>query len=244
MATNIVAVYRKWYSKELMLPDVFGILINPLYKIRKDLSDNIEEFSKGVKGNLLDFGCGSMPYKKYFNVKSYVGLDLEKSGFENEYKRADVFYDGKNIPFKDGYFDSVFCSEVLEHVFNPNEVVVEINRVLKKRGKLLITVPFVWDEHEVPYDYARYSSYGLRYLIEINGFKLLKSKKLGNYVDTLSQMWCVYLYKHLYTKNFVLNAIVQFLVISPFMLLGLCLGKILPVNKDFYNNNIMLFEKI
>ena len=59
------------------------------------------------------------------------------------------------------------CNQVLEHVFNPDDFVREIARVLKPGGALLLTVPFVWNEHEQPYDYARYSSFGLRAFLYI-----------------------------------------------------------------------------
>jgi SAM-dependent methyltransferase len=68
---------------------------------------------------------------------------------------------------------------VLEHVFNPDDFLNEVNRVLKPSGKLLLTVPFVWDEHEQPYDYARYSSFGLRSLLEKHGFSIVKHEKVG-----------------------------------------------------------------
>ena len=67
-------------------------------------------------------------------------------------KHADRSYDGKTFPFSDGEFDAVLTSEVLEHVFNPDEFLSEINRVLRDDGVLLLTVPFVWDEHEQPFD--------------------------------------------------------------------------------------------
>ena len=73
----------------------------------------------------------------------------------------------------------MLCNQVLEHVFNPDEFLLKINRVLKNDGKLLLTVPFVWDEHEQPFDYARYSSFGLKALIEKMVLKLLFTKNLA-----------------------------------------------------------------
>ena len=64
----------------------------------------------------------------------------------------------------------------------------EINRVCKLNGQLLITVPFVWDEHEVPYDYGRYTSYGLKHVLEIHGFEVIHLDKSTSYVETVFQM--------------------------------------------------------
>ena len=98
----------------------------------------------------MDFGCGTKPYRTFFQVEEYVGVDFENPGHPHDNEQIDIFYDGKNIPLPDGYFDSVLSSEVFEHVFNIDEVLAEINRVMKSDGKLLITCPFAWNEHEVP----------------------------------------------------------------------------------------------
>ena len=72
----------------------------------------------------------------------------------------------------------MLCNQVLEHVFNPQEFLGELGRVLARGGRLLLTVPFVWDEHEQPFDYARYSSFGLKALLEQHGFRVLQHRKL------------------------------------------------------------------
>jgi SAM-dependent methyltransferase len=134
-------------------PGLLGLLVNPFYFARKGLHQHIVALAPSVHGRLLDVGCGSKPYQKYFAALEYIGLDMQGRN-----KHADRFYDGKTFPFSDGEFDAVLTSEVLEHVFNPDEFLSEINRVLRNGGVLLLTVPFVWDEHEQPFDYARYSS--------------------------------------------------------------------------------------
>jgi len=92
---------------------------------------------------------------------SYIGVDLEATGHDHSNSKIDVLYDGKVLPFKDGQFDAVVSFEVLEHVFNLSEVMREINRVTTDSGYLLISVPFAWLEHEIPYDFARYTSFGI-----------------------------------------------------------------------------------
>src|SRR3546814_1285445 len=86
---------------------------------------------------------------------------------------ADYFYYLKKFPFESDIFNSVLCNQVLEHVFNPDDFLQEIHRVLREGGMLLLTVSFVRDEHEQPSDYARYSTYGLKSLLERNGFTVL-----------------------------------------------------------------------
>ena len=131
--------------------EFIGFFINPFFIIRRGLYKGIRENAPFLSGKLLDFGCGKKPYKDLFNVDEYIGLDIEVSGHSHKNEVIDVYYNGKEIPFEKNHFDSIFSSEVFEHVFNIDKVLKEINRVCKPNGHLLITVPFVWDEHEIPY---------------------------------------------------------------------------------------------
>jgi hypothetical protein len=63
-------------------------------------------------------------------------------------------------------------SEVFEHVFNLDQLLQEINGVLSSGGKPAFTCPFVWEEHEQPYDFERYSSFALKHIVEKMGLEL------------------------------------------------------------------------
>lgn len=195
-------------------------------------------------GKLLDVGCGSKPYEELFKVEEYIGIDIKASGHNHATSKVDKFYDGKNIPFADKYFDNVFSSEFLEHVFNINELLREINRVLKHGGRLCFTCPFVWDEHEKPYDYARYTSFAVEKLLSENGFILVKLKKSTGYIETVMQMLSAYIYQHVLPKNGCFRLIMTPLLVAPVNILGKILSKILPKNEDFYHNNIALAIKL
>lgn len=140
-------------------------------------------------------------------------------------------------------FDSVVTNQVLEHVFNPDEFISEINRVLKINGKLLLTVPFIWDEHEQPYDFARYSSFGLKALLEKNGFEILELRKSVNDYRVLVQLFNAYIYK-ITRRNIFIKNLALILVIAPVTIFGILISKILPKNNDLYLDNIVLAEKI
>ena len=93
------------------------------------------------KGKVLDVGCGTKPYESMIPHTEYVGLEFDAP--ENRAsKKADIFYDGLYFPLKDSGFDSILTTQVLEHVFEPEIFVAELNRVLKTNGKILLTVPF------------------------------------------------------------------------------------------------------
>ena len=215
------------------------------YIIRTGLYNKVNEHQQLLAGRLLDFGCGSKPYKPLFkNVTEYIGVDYQSEGHSHVTESIDFFYDGKTLPFPDNSFDSVFSSEVLEHIFNPEEIFKEINRVMKPGGKILITCPFVWNEHEVPVDYARYTRFALQHLFEKNNFKIIKVDKAGDFLSVLHQLRIIYFSETFLPKlPIFLQKWSKAIVI---LWLNVWLGfkrKIFPTSMDLYLNNIVIAEK-
>lgn len=121
-------------------------------------------------GRVLDVGCGSTRLKRLLPSDcTYAGIDFY--GTAADYK-TDI--SKEHYPFENESFDFVICNAVLEHVENPDFVVSEIWRVLKKGGKAYISVPFLQPYHPDPEDYRRLTPGGLIHLLERRGFKLLK----------------------------------------------------------------------
>jgi SAM-dependent methyltransferase len=234
---------KTWIKVQSFQPGFLALFINPFYLIRRGLYREIRITAPALNGILLDFGCGRKPYKNLFKVDQYIGVDIEQSGHSHELSEVDVYYDGKTIPFPDGHFDSVFCSEVFEHVFELDRILSEINRVMKKNGKMLFTVPFVWNDHEIPYDFGRYTTFGISYLMEKHGFKVIEINKSTNFVQTIVQLWILYIFHVTKTKNKILNLIINVVLISPFTIVGLIFSGILPRRMDLYHNSIVLIEK-
>lgn len=220
-----------------------SIFFNSYYIIRKRLIDSIKNNSHFLTGKVLDFGCGNKPYEKLINSKEYVGVDILNSGHDNSEKKADVYYDGKTLPFGDEEFDSIISSEVFEHVFNLDEVLKELNRVLKTNGNILITIPFVWELHEKPFDFARYTTYGIENILEKNNFKVIKSVRTTNYIETITQLKAVYISKIIFGSNGKINGIKNLVFIFPIILSGSILSKLLPKNFDLYHNNVLIAKK-
>lgn len=233
---------KAFIEKQNFNPGFVGLIVNPFYIARKGLSEKIKALSGEINGRILDVGCGTKPYLSFFNYREYIGLEFN-TGIDSEKKEADYYYDGKTFPFENESFDSIICSQVLEHIFEPKEFLNEINRVLKPNGKILLTIPFVWDEHEQPFDFARYSSYGLIYLFEQSGFKVLKQDKSISNIAVIFQLLSGYFYKISHRKK-TLKWLFTLIIIFPLNLLGMILGKILPNNYDLYLDNIILAQKI
>lgn len=230
------------YMKAQFEPHVLGLLVNPFYFARKGLYEHMAVLAPSIKGKTLDVGCGQKPYEHLCSSSEYIGLEID-SPENRKNKKADYFYDGTTFPFADGEFDSAIMNEVLEHVFNPDVFLAEVNRVLKPNGVLLLTVPFVWDEHEQPYDYARYSSFGLRHLLEKHGFAVRRHKKSVSDVRALFQLVNAYIYKKTVTESGYLNLFSTLLLMAPINILGELLFRLLPRNADLYLDNIVLAAK-
>lgn len=238
-------IIKKIYIKESFYPSWFlGIWINPTFIVRRGILKGIKKIcSKFIGGKLLDIGCGSKPYEELFTVNEYIGIDVEVSGHNHSLSKIDKFYDGATIPYNENEFDWVFSSEVFEHVFNLDELLKEINRVLIKGGKLAFTCPFVWEEHEQPYDFARYTSFGLKSLIKKHGFVVETHIKSTKSFETIMQVFASYIYQNLPKNRYLISLLVPFLV-SPFNIVGSLFGKILPNNGNFYHTNIIIARKL
>jgi len=239
-----VNMIKEIIQKEKFHPRIIAFFINYNFLIRKSLRKSIAANADILRGSMLDFGCGTKPYKNLFkNVDEYIGVDYKIEGREETQKNVDVFYDGKNIPFEDNRFDTMLCTEVLEHVFNIDELLQEFNRVLKKGGKLLITTPFMWEEHEMPYDFARYTTPALKHLYTKHGFIVQANFKTGNYVEVIFQFSLNYL-KNIFPKNKYFKVLLLLPFIFLFNFLGLFLGFMLPKEKTAYFNNVFILEKV
>jgi SAM-dependent methyltransferase len=234
--------FLSFLKKQSFQPSRLSILFHPFYFIRRDLYKHIRRQVPVLSGKLLDFGCGRKPYQNLFSVNSYTGVDVENTGHNHSLSKVDVYYDGKHLPFGDASFDALFCSEVLEHVFNPDEILPEIRRVLKQGSQVLITTPFCWNEHEVPFDYARYSSFGMIHLLEKNGFRVKKLIKSGHFSVVYFQLGALYFYE-IFKKYGTAGKVLAQLFITPINLIGTMISAILPRNRSLYFNNVIIAEK-
>jgi SAM-dependent methyltransferase len=128
-------------------------------------------------------------------------------------------------------------------VFNLEQVLSEISRGLKTDGHILITTPFCWGEHEQPHDFARYTSFGMKSILERSGFRVLSISKTNNSFLAMSQMLISYISNHALPKGRVLGFFSQLVVVFPLSLLTVVLNKVLPQRYESFSNLVVLAEK-
>jgi SAM-dependent methyltransferase len=147
------------------------------------LRQQITRFAGVLTGKVLDVGCGG--YKRYhplFPAAEFVTLDFDDK------HHPDLVGSAEAMPLPDGSVDGILCTQVLEHVPHPATVIGECMRVLRPGGKALLTVP-QWNElHEEPYDFFRYTCFGLETLSRDAGFEILATDQRGKYHSCLCQM--------------------------------------------------------
>jgi SAM-dependent methyltransferase len=136
-------------------------LLSPGYLANRTLQRDLAGPAASLEGRLLDLGCGNSPYRPLLRaISHYVAYDV--SALDS---KPEVIGQGTALPFETGSFDSVLSTQVLEHVPDPGRMIAEIARVLKPGGRLLLSAPQTWRLHEQPYDYYRYTRYGLQHLL-------------------------------------------------------------------------------
>jgi SAM-dependent methyltransferase len=134
---------------------------------------------------VLDVGAGDAPYRELFDAQRYMTLDHSETPHTG---RVDIMGAADSIPVDDASFDAVVCTQVLEHVAEPERALAEFFRVLVPGGLLLATVPFVWEEHELPHDYFRYTSQGIHHLVCRAGFVEVEVRPRTDCFTTIAQL--------------------------------------------------------
>lgn len=96
-----------------------------------------------LEGLLLDVGCNDCSITKFLpsNGCDYLGVDLSMSALEEGKPHGRVQCDACSIPLTNGTVDILVCSEIIEHLEEPHRMLKEIERVLKPKGKLVISTP-------------------------------------------------------------------------------------------------------
>lgn len=132
------------------------------------LTADIARLGPHLRGRLLDVGCGNARYREFFaQAERYIGYDLDTAA-----AKPAVCGAADRLPFREACADSVVFTQVLEHVPHPDGALREIWRVLRPGGQLLLSAPQQWRIHEAPYDFWRFTRFGLTRLLHDAGFEI------------------------------------------------------------------------
>jgi len=186
------------------------------YRRFRHYLDLVERYKK--KGRILDFGCACGFFMELARGNGWEPYGLDISSYASDYGKNIL---GLNIStgfleearFQERFFDAVTLWDILEHLSNPREGLEEVNRILKNKGYIFITVPNMdswirklmgkrWfgfnkiDEH-----LFYFSPRTMRLLLEKTGFECLKiekvpwrsnvrflAEKLGRYSNILQKL--------------------------------------------------------
>lgn len=237
MQRKIIELFRKFKAPCAFRPRWFDILFNPYFIARYYLYKKVKKFSSqyndnssdyGQRKKILDVGCGTKPYSVLFQKHDYIGIDIKGDSHINTPATVDKFFDGKNIPFDNNEFDLVIFTQVFEHVEYPEKLIKEIHRVLKNEGVLFLTMPFVWNEHEIPHDFRRFTTFGHKQILKQNNFKCISIQPTTGVFGTCGQLISAFLIEGLtkFTTNYVIQKIFIMLFCFPVQLVFFLLDTI------------------
>jgi SAM-dependent methyltransferase len=134
---------------------------------------------------VLDAGAGDGPYRDHFAHATYEAADFEAVPGKT-YAGNHYICDLAAIPVESDRYDLVLFTQTLEHIPEPGTVLTELRRVLKPGAQIWASAPLFYEEHEQPYDFYRYTQFGLRRLFEEAGFRELEIDWLEGYYGTIS----------------------------------------------------------
>jgi ubiquinone/menaquinone biosynthesis C-methylase UbiE len=168
---------------------------NELFR-RQWLEKTLKNIPQGLK--ILDAGAGELANKKYCTHLDYTSQDfcqyngsgdgqaLQMNSWDTS--RIDIVSDITSIPVQKDHFDVVLCSEVLEHLPDSLAALIELTRVLKPSGKLILTAPFCSLTHFAPYHFSSgFNQYYYKYHLEKLNYAIQEISENGNFFEYLAQ---------------------------------------------------------
>lgn len=163
--TEIIDCYQK------LVPGFLKKIIDPdSIRIQNFVLSAINQTK--AAGRILDAGAGECRNRSFIENQLYIAIDRACGDQAWNYSKLDAVADLEKVPFQSNIFDLVICTQVLEHVMEPQLVLNELFRTIKAGGSICLTAPQGWGVHQAPFDYFRYTHFGLRHLMEKSGFEI------------------------------------------------------------------------
>jgi len=160
--------------------------------------------------NILDIGCGKGIFPpESISDKKYTGIDINSDnlrmlkGYTN---KLEMDVDGEPLPFENNFFDAILANNIVEHIFHYKLFMSELNRVLKKNGKLIVRVPDyrstnAWNDYT---HLKPFTSNSIQRLLIDHGFDIVRIEASGG-IKLIARITGYRI------KNFIINCIPFFL---------------------------------
>ena len=144
--------------------------------LRIFFEEELQNRGKQITGRLLNLGSGRFARKDHY--ENMIDVDLCSTNAVGHSISLDVNADAARLPFKANSFDTVLCTFLLEHVFEPRKVIESIKRVLRPNGTLVLSTAFLDSYHPDPKDYWRFTKDSLREILE-KDFEITELTPIG-----------------------------------------------------------------
>jgi SAM-dependent methyltransferase len=154
------------------------------------IEDQLQKFGASLPpgSRLLDGGAGECPFQPWFQGVRYVGIDNAVGDHTWDYTKISAYADLTDLPFADASFDAAINIVVLEHIAYPAKAMCEFRRVLRPGGRLFLAVPQIWELHQQPHDFFRYTRCGLELLLKDAGFEIEMLEPTGGYFELVGKI--------------------------------------------------------
>jgi SAM-dependent methyltransferase len=185
-----------WIQKTTWVKGIGKFLISPSsyllprYIISRADSERaiVDQFILSIRNAqpgelLLDAGAGNFRFREVLIEKkyNYESQDFEQVFDQNSRGKHTYVCDINSIPAESNRFGVVVCTQVLEHLPDPLGALKELARILKPGGELFLTTNLLFPIHGAPYDFFRFTNFGLEHLCVESGFSNIEVVARGGF---------------------------------------------------------------
>ena len=218
--------------------------------IKNSIDKLIEEYKEKIVGKkVIDIGSGSQPFRAALENAggTYSSMDIEQH-FETQTDfSGGIDQELCGAVLDAGPFSFILCTEVLEHVADWDKAFQNFHTLLAPNGILIITTPFFYPLHEVPYDYWRPTPFAFQYFSKKHNLLVDKYEQSGGFLDVLGTLYGNHAYvkprKSTLFRRFQNKVIHLYIKYSLKILKSRYLHKNFEIKNPFYQTTVCVITK-
>jgi SAM-dependent methyltransferase len=179
---------RRWFLRNAVLGGGWGEFLDAIVSVPPGAT-------------VVDLGAGEATLRAKLPNARYLAVDRGIGHGGWDYSGLDVVADAHAVPLADATADLVVCKQVLEHLTDPGRCLREIRRILKPGGRVLLSTNQQWPQHQQPYDFFRFTSFGLRHVFEAAGLAVERIEPMGGVFSVALFQFSQTLAPHLWARG-------------------------------------------